>query len=137
MLWFTAYLVSVILVPAFFGMFYCNESDNEVKIRGFDSIITLLGFCLLWPITIGFLLFDITKTKYHLYFINRCEEIVRKYAINHISPHDRTNMIVIPENDLKFLLKCYRNKRYELDRRIVGMVRDELMHRQAERSLFK
>jgi hypothetical protein len=135
--WFLAYLISVIVVPAVFAMFYCDHADNEVKINNVDSVLSILGFSIAWPITITMIVFDLSRTKYKTYFINKGRDLLRNYNLERISVHDRTDMISIPEEHLKFLLKNYRKKRITLDRKVVELIRDELMNRTAERSLFK
>jgi hypothetical protein len=102
-----------------------------------SDVFGIALFCVFWPPVIGVLVIVATVEARKNYFVDTSREILRKHNVDGIGIHDRSGLMVIPESDLKFLLKNYRKNRIKLDSKIVELIRDELMHRNAERFLFK
>ena len=136
--WFIAYLISVITVPTVFMSLWCQRSNSKgTELSQPHEFFGAMLFCLLWPVVISILVFDAIKDARKNYYVNTSTEILRKHNIDATSLHDRSNILTIPEGELKFLLKNYRKNRIRLDKKAVQLIRDELMHRTAERDLLK
>lgn len=135
--WIIAYLASVIVVPFFFAIFWCDRNENKVEINGGDSAGNVLGFCLLWFIFVPTIVIQKIRSTRKEYYINTAKSILRDHHIDRMSYHDRSDLTVVPEWALKFLLKNFRKKRIELDTKTVEIVREELMNRNAEKHLLR
>lgn len=130
------YLLSVILVPAVFVTFYF-DTETPLRISDPGEVVQSLFFCFLWPIFVPVIV-AVNLVKYRKdRFEKRVADIIGHYRLEGVSPHDRTVMVVIPEADLKFLLSNYRRKKIKLKPQMVEIIREELMHRNAEKHLLR
>lgn len=136
MAWIIAYLISMFIVPAFFGGIVLGP-NNKVTIQDGEDVFNVMGFCLLWPIFVSVYTYNSTKKKYKDYYEERHKEIVHKYRLDYVTGEERTLLVDVPEGDLKFLLKAHRKKKLELSKLQLMLVRDELSHRNMERCLLK
>jgi len=134
--WIIAYLASLVLIPIVVISFAINE-DSNIRIKNGTMWRRVLIAWLLWP---GFLLVacPYLEIKKHLEEKLREAAMEVKYRIKlDGNKHDRSDIVIIAEKDLKLLLKAFRKKLVELDKNQVEIIRDELMHRTAENQLLR
>jgi hypothetical protein len=132
--WLIAYLVSTVVVPGFYGAFMLDH-DSKIVLNGGESCLFLIIICFGWPLFFPFDAYEKGTKAHRKYVVDKAERIVSKNGIGH-DRFDRSNMVAIPEKDLKFALRAYRRKYIELSPSTAEIIREELMHRMTERSLL-
>lgn len=131
------FILSPIVTSIFAGVMSTGRPDDRFEIGQPEDAIAMCIFMLCWIIavpTIGTLIYMRSRKDR---IQDKCSNIVSKYNLEKMSPHDRSAMIEIPENELKYILKWHRKKVNSLNKTTLEMVRDELMHRNAERELLR
>jgi hypothetical protein len=111
--------------------------DNKVTLYNGEDVMGFFLFMLLWPLTVptSGIMHYLKIRKTHI--LEKGKNIIDRRNMERISVHDRSSLIEIPEQELKFLLKWHREGYLSYSKQILEMVRDELMHRSAERDLLK
>jgi hypothetical protein len=135
-IWLLYYLITVIVVPTTYAMLFVVTHHNPIQISyGFDVLIIVIK-CLLWPILVPYdIATNLKKTRLGN-LKSRGNSIVRRHRIGE-NTQDLSNMAVIPESELKLVLKAFRKKAISLSHTQVNMIRDELINRVTERTLLK
>jgi hypothetical protein len=119
-------------------MLWSERRDfKEFRINKAGEFFGVAVWCLLWPISITVVLWAKASESYRDYIVHKGSNIMSKYDMSKINVNDRSGMLTIPEGDLKFLLRHYRKGTLKLEKYVVELIRDELMHRTAERDLLK
>ena len=123
--WLVAYLTSLILIPWVIAFLEMKE------------FLLVTRFWLLWPLSLAIWLPYITIRDYFNDILKSQAIDIKSNAKIGNDKFDRSDIVVIPEKDLKILLKAYRKKLIELEKNQVEIIRDELMHRTAENQLLR
>jgi hypothetical protein len=132
--WFCTYLLSVIAIPTIFWSVYVGITGESIEIKhGADVLPMVIVHCLLWPLSASLIAFMRIKE----YRKNRRERMIADITkkLNGVS-HDRSALVDMPEGELKFIARMYREKKALITPTQFEMVRDELMSRNAERHLL-
>jgi hypothetical protein len=133
--WALGYLISVVIMSFIMAAFVINDND-KVVIDSSEELIVTTGQCLLWPLWLGFYLIrGIVRARFDS-IRNKAQSIVERHRLNRQDDIDRETIVCVDESDLKYLLKASRGKYYELSSRNIVIIREELMHRNAERSFM-
>lgn len=132
MILITWYLVSVILSGCLIAIGSVAEDSKEDLLRMFSCICLIL----IWPISLIIWAYALFKEYLDQNFKDNALRI-RNCSKLCDDKFDRSDIVVIPEKDLKILLKAYRKGFISLSNAQVEIIRDELMHRTAENHLLR
>lgn len=135
--WLVAYLVSILVVPTIVAAIMVNDGPTSFDMNNSGDVFSSWAICVFWPISFVVLLIVGFMEARKNYYTKHSTETMRKYNIDAISTQDRSGILVVPEAELKFLLKACRKNHIKLTPKTIEIVRDELMHRNAEKNLLK
>jgi hypothetical protein len=130
------YLGACLVAPFVFALFWVNGCDEKIEMNNGERVFEAFIFCLFWPLSITMITLERVQVSRKRKITDDAKSIISRHNMERISQHDRSGMILIPENDLKFLLKYHRKDYFDLNKQLLEMVRDELMNREAERNLL-
>ena len=135
--WFIAYLISVIVVSNLITVvIHGRRGDNDkVHINNGEQLFLVNLFCLFWFITLPIYGFRCAARARREAITEKAKSILRSYSFT--STHDRSFILEVPEWQLKYIFRAYRNKLVELNAPTIEMIREELMSRNMERNLLK
>jgi len=131
------FIASLIASAIFLAIAVNRPSFGKLSINNEEEVLVSLLFVIFWPLSIPGVSIAVYASGRAERIKEKGRNIINRYNMERMSPHDRTAMIEIPESDLKFLLKWRREKYLDYPKQILELVRDELMHRNAERDLLK
>lgn len=133
-------LTYLILAPIFSAMYVgiCLENNSEYKIElvSGEDMVQAFFFVALWPITIPYTAIYFFFRMYKKDVMDRASRLLNDYSIGK-GGFDRSEMIEIPEGELKNLLRAFRKKWIKLNNHQVDIIRNELLNRNMERNLLK
>lgn len=142
--WFVTYLVSLPLAALVWCVIVLNRSTtskdqnrDEIRIRRGDDVFMCIIAVGVWFITIPVYTIDTCIKVYKEHVTKTAKDIIHKYNFDGNSHHDRSFIVEVPEWALKYVFKAYRSKYIELKKHQAEVIREELMHRNAERALLK
>lgn len=134
--WIIAYLVSLVLIPIVIISVSIKE-DESFKIPNGKIWRRALAGWLFWPIFIAIVCPYIGIKEHINGKLKEAANEVKYRTKLSDNKFDRSDIVVIAEQDLKLLLRAYRKKLIELSNPQVEIIRDELMHRTAENQLLR
>jgi hypothetical protein len=135
--WVIAYLACAIVVTAFWAALWCDRSDNQIRILCPEDAFMALFFCLVWPLSITITTFNSCMKSYKQHCKDEGERTLSRYNISYMRNGDKGAITLIPEGDLKALLRAHRKRHIELGAIQIEIIREELLQRNMERNLLK
>lgn len=136
-LWVSLYILSIFLAKLILQFISIMERGEHFEIKGFRRLGFWWFVTVLWPIAV-FIVAPYVAIRENLEHRLRSEADEIKYKVKLGSnKFDRSDIVAVPERELKILLKAYRKELIQLEKAQVEMIRDELMHRTAENQLLK